>query len=415
MLYYPWRREESFLEYGDGSFEAMYHNVQQIISDNMSKFEKHAEIVEAAVQNLEDFGPPEDAWAEIAAESEHDREKQRVEGSRQAEEFAYIDPGVHSEASHAARGGENLFQTTQAWVMEDVDYHRLIQSLNLEQRQVFSELYKWFFDVITSRKTGKVPDPIRTFISGCAGTGKSHLIKAIYQAAIKTLKPEAENPDDTVCLLTAPTSLAAYNINGQTLHSAFSLPLHGLGPSISQSRLSRLRNKLCSLNLLIIDEISMVGSDMLFIIHKRLSEINGTTNKLFGGVSVLAFGDLSQLPPVGHFAVYKLPKSKMAKLYGTVWNDFNGFELTEIMRQQEDQDFAKLLTHVRKKEITDEDKKQLGSRVISKSDPDYPSDAVHAFATNALADAYNAEKLSQLRSPVYQIKSEDTRKEINTS
>ena len=86
----------------------------------------------------------------------------------------------------------------------------------------------------------------------------------------------------------------------------------------------------------------------------------------------------------------------MAKLYGTVWNDFNGFELTEIMRQQEDQDFAKLLTRVRKKEITDEDKKQLESRVISKSDPDYPSDAVNAFATNALADACNAEKLSQL-------------------
>ena len=58
---------------------------------------------------------------------------------------------------------------------------------------------------------------------------------------------------------------------------------------------------------------------------------------------------------------------------------------------------------------------QLESRVISKSDPDYPSDAVHTFATNALADAYNAEKLSQLRNPVYQIKSEDTTKEINTS
>ena len=166
---------------------------------------------------------------------------------------------------------------------------------------------------------------------------------------------------------------------------------------------------------MIIDEISMVGSDMLFTIHKRLSEIKGTTNKLFGGVSVLSFGDLSQLPPVGQCAVYKLPKSQMARLYGTVWNDFNGFELTEIMRQQEDQDFANLLRRVRTNDLTDEDKKQLESRVISKSDPDYPSDAVHVFATNALADEYNAEKLSQLRSPVYQIKSEDTRREINTS
>ena len=96
-------------------------------------------------------------------------------------------------------------------------------------------------------------------------------------------------------------------------------------------------------------------------------------------------------------------------------NDFNGFELTEIMRQQEDQDFASLLRRVRTNDLTDEDKKQLESRVISKSDPDYPSDAVHVFATNALADEYNAEKLSQLRSPVYQIKSEDTRREINTN
>ena len=181
MLYYPWRTEESFQEYGDSSFERMYHHVQQIVSENLSKFEKHTEIVDAAVQNLEDFGPPEDAWAEIAAESEHDREKQRVEGSKPADEFAYIDPEVHPEASRSAAGGVNLLQKTQAWVMEDDDYHRLIQTLNREQRQVFSELYKWFFDLITSRKTGKVPEPVRTFVSGCAGTVKSHLIKAIYR------------------------------------------------------------------------------------------------------------------------------------------------------------------------------------------------------------------------------------------
>ena len=117
MLYYPWRTEDSFLEYGDGSFESMFHNVQQIVSNSKSKFEKHAEIFEEAAQNQEDFGPPEDAWAEIAAETEHERHKQQMQGSRPAEEFAYIDPANHPEASHAASGGINLLQKVEAWFM----------------------------------------------------------------------------------------------------------------------------------------------------------------------------------------------------------------------------------------------------------------------------------------------------------
>ena len=190
----------------------------------MAKFEKHTDVVDTAMEDLEEFGPPEDAWAELAAETELARQVEQEEGSNPDRDHIFLDPDQHPEAAHTAAGGINLLQKVQAWVMTDDEYHQLIQSLNDEQRQIFSDIYRWCFDVLTSKKTGKVPESFFTFVSGSAGTGKSHLIKAIYQTVVKTLRSEADSPDDVVCLLTAPTGPAAFNIHGQTLHSAFSFP-----------------------------------------------------------------------------------------------------------------------------------------------------------------------------------------------
>lgn len=101
--------------------------------------------------------------------AEHERHVQHEEGSHPAEEYIYTDPDQHPEAAHVAAGGISLLQNVQTWVMKDEDYHRLIQSLNKEQRQVFSEVYKWCFEVVTCKKSGKVPEPFYTFVSGSAG------------------------------------------------------------------------------------------------------------------------------------------------------------------------------------------------------------------------------------------------------
>ena len=104
---------------------------------------------------------------------------------------------------------------------------------------------------------------------------------------MKTLGSEADTLHDIVCLLTAPTGPAAYNMHGQTIHSAFSFPQCVYEQqTISQARLSSLRVKYSDLTLLIIDEISMVGTDFLHLLSKRLNEIKGTPNALFGGISV---------------------------------------------------------------------------------------------------------------------------------
>ena len=266
---------------------------------------------------------------------------------------------------------------------------------------------------MTSRKTGKLSDPFYTFVSGSAGTGKSHLIKAIYQAAVKTLRSEADTPDDIVCLLTAPSGPATYNIHGQTLHSAFSFPqCLSEQSNISQARLSSLRVKYTNLFILIIDEISMVGTDFLHLLNKRLIEIKGTINSLFEGVSVLAFGDLYQLPPVDGAAIFKLLVNSMWFLYGSLWDNFTGVQLTQIMRQKNDRSFAELPVRLCTKSHTSEDRETLSRRIISTSDTTYPSEALHVFATNKLVNDHNAKKRNSLTTHVYIVRAEDTCKEL---
>ena len=108
-------------------------------------------------------------------------------------------------------------------------------------------------------------------------------------------------PDDVIVLLSAPTGVAAFNIGGMTLHSALMLGRSKFGEyqSLSHDKANTLRLKLSKLKLLIIDEISMVGCNMLLDIHKRLNEILVQPDDvMFGNVSILAVSDLYQLPPV---------------------------------------------------------------------------------------------------------------------
>lgn len=122
------------------------------------------------------------------------------------------------------------------------------------------------------------------FVTGRAGTGKSTLLKALREAvAAQTV-------------VVAPTGLAAVNVGGQTIHSFFGLP-----PRLIRSddiRRSRNGGVMRRLELLIIDEISMVRSDLMAAIDLSLRLNRGRPREPFGGVRLMMFGDLHQLPPV---------------------------------------------------------------------------------------------------------------------
>lgn len=134
-----------------------------------------------------------------------------------------------------------------------------IQMLNKEQKEFF---YRILQLIKTSDK------PFYCFLSSGTGVGKSHLTKAMYQATLKYYNTRAEDDFHTVkVLLLAPTGNAAFNVRGNTTHSALAVPasqsLKKYKP-LDASRLNTLRCKLGGLKLILLDEISMVGTAIMY-------------------------------------------------------------------------------------------------------------------------------------------------------
>ena len=214
--------------------------------------------------------------------------------------------------------------------------------------------------VQTDCNSTKTVTPYHLFVSGPGGVGKSHIIKIIKSDIIKLLRLSGIfEPDDVMVLLTTPTGVAAFNVGGMTLHSALLLSRSKCSgyQSLSHDRANTLRMRLGKLKLLIIDEISMVGCNMLLDIHKRLNEILVQPDGIFfGNVSVLAVGDLYQLPPVMQPPLFRtISNSEIASLFGcgSLWRElFHIIELTDIMR---DSRFIELLCRVRTAEFNDSD------------------------------------------------------------
>ena len=122
------------------------------------------------------------------------------------------------------------------------------------------------------------------FVTGRAGTGKSTLLRCLREMI------------DGEMVVVAPTGLAAVNVGGQTIHSFFGLPPRLVRPDdIRRSRNGALMRKL---RFLVIDEVSMVRSDLMWAIDQSLRINRGRPREPFGGVRLVMFGDLHQLPPV---------------------------------------------------------------------------------------------------------------------
>ncbi|KAK0145467.1 ATP-dependent DNA helicase PIF1 [Merluccius polli] len=260
----------------------------------------------------------------------------------------------------------------------------LLRSLNEEQSAVFYAVRQWCLQKLL----GQNPDPLRLFITGGAGTGKSHLIKAIHYESTRLLSQIAENPEDITVLLTAPTGVAAYNIGAATIHNTFSIAANVKIPyqPLGDDKVNSLRSRMGNLQILIIDEVSMVDHRLLTYIHGRLRQIKQTGDySLFANVSVICVGDFYQLRPVKGTPLY-------ADNGASLWEgNFEVAELTQVVRQ-ENAAFAGMLhrlrLHKKKEPLSNHDVVTLKQCETSED----PTD-IHIYATNAEVNEYNVKRL----------------------
>jgi len=227
------------------------------------------------------------------------------------------------------------------------------------------------------------------FLTGKAGTGKTTFLR---QLRLDTFKRN---------IVVAPTGVAAINANGVTIHSFFQLapglmPRNDIKFQFSKHKLNILR----SLDLLIIDEISMVRCDLLDAIDEVLRRYQDRS-KPFGGVQVLMIGDLQQLAPVATEDEWKILKERYqtpyffsAKVFEQT--NFTTIELKKVYRQDNEK-FIHILNNVRDNKIDQETLDTLNSRYIENFHPDDKEGYITLTTHNAQAQVINQEHMNKLK------------------
>lgn len=255
------------------------------------------------------------------------------------------------------------------------------------------------------------------FLTGKAGTGKTTLLRKIIQTTHKNT------------VVVAPTGIAALNAGGVTIHSMFQLPFGGFipeytaGSSISEYQKFETKNTLVkhfrmsgqkkavmlNMELLIIDEVSMLRADLLDAIDFMLRKVR-KRDIPFGGVQVLFIGDLLQLPPVVKNDEWQVLRNYYRGIFF-----FNAkviqerpplyIELSKIFRQT-DERFISVLNNLRNNTITQNDMVVLNDFVKPNFDIKANKGYITLTTHNAKADSINAESLEELDGKCYRYKPE---------
>ena len=255
------------------------------------------------------------------------------------------------------------------------------------------------------------------FLTGKAGTGKTTLLHRIITNTYKNV------------MVAAPTGIAALNAKGVTLHSLFQLPLatfipYSSGKNISsehinivtstallkQQKINSYKKKILrKLELLIIDEVSMLRADTLDMMDTVLKSVRASSEP-FGGVQVLFIGDLLQLPPV-----VKPQEWELLQDYYKGISFFHAkaieekpplyLELEKVYRQ-EDERFVQILNHLRTNEITLEDKRILQKYVNWTFNPSHNEGFITLTTHNYKADQLNQRAFNEIKAKEFHYEAE---------
>jgi energy-coupling factor transporter ATP-binding protein EcfA2 len=251
------------------------------------------------------------------------------------------------------------------------------------------------------------------FLTGKAGTGKTTFLKKLIKTTHKKV------------MLAAPTGIAAINAGGVTLHSLFQLPFGSFVPvdinfdyipsdvsfSTPKSFLKSFhmhnskRALIREMELLIIDEVSMLRADMLDAIDLVLRTVRKNKNQVFGGVQILFIGDLFQLPPV----IKRPEKELLARFYKTGFF-FEAIAIQQVklvhiefdkVFRQSDQYFIDILNHFRENKVSSLDIQALNKYYKPELFENDTKGVIQLTTHNYKADKINAQELQKLKAKLF--------------
>jgi len=279
--------------------------------------------------------------------------------------------------------------------MSDECYQSCMASLNVLQNKLMRK-------VTNVLKDPSSHPPLRLFITGGAGSGKSFTLKLIRETILRLCNPDILQQGKDPVKVGAPTGVAGKLVGGTTLHRLVRLPVddEGMGKNVKKftaltgEYLEKMRQIWAPVNWLIIDEVSMVPYKNLCRIHLRLQQLKNSTEP-FGGLNILAFGDLMQLPPVKASPVFEVPHQYQSE--PNLWHLFGFVELTTIMHQKNDSEFVDILNNLRVGTLTLEQLEVLNSRKFEDVNLSGEFDeAVRVFPTTKQVSAYNEKMCNKL-------------------
>lgn len=223
------------------------------------------------------------------------------------------------------------------------------------------------------------------FLTGIGGCGKSYLVKEIKQYC---------KEKDITCHLTSTTGVSAYSIGGQTIHSWSGIVFNKTDENTITRIIKRIskrprdKKRIIRTQLLIIDEVSMLGGTYLEVMDYVFKAIR-ESKEVFGGMRILFTGDFMQLPPVNDVYAFQ----------SVVWNELNLaiFELT-VPKRFDDPDYAEMLLRIRRGEHTKDDIEKLEERyeAYKKLDKKNLDEYTILMSKKSKVSLYNNQRLESL-------------------
>ena len=292
-------------------------------------------------------------------------------------------PSFISQQRQAAT--QHLFTTT-------ADPH----NLQGKQLQVYT--------LVQQHHSATSPPPLRMIVSGTACTGKSYLIQCLRLLLQRQL------------VVAAPTGVAAFNIDGHTLHSLLSLPTRGEFKDLEGERLTKLQQSFSEVKYLIIDEMSMAGRKTFGQVDRRLRQaFPHHTQEVLGGCSCLLFGDFGQLPPVMDLPLYTTDsRSELSDQWRAAYQTFHQVVVLDQVMRQAGQDprqvqFRDILLRLRDAKVTVADWNHLMTRTPTRVQDVSPfATALHLIPTVEAVVEYNVAQLQASGQPIATIKAVHT-------